>query len=87
MVTLFTGMREGEICGLSWDCVNFENGTITVKQQLSKLNRRGAEYKLAKTKNSKTRIITPAPSVIAILKNVKRFAIGEPDEGRPSMGE
>ena len=31
-VALFTGMREGEICGLPWDAVNFRDGTITVKQ-------------------------------------------------------
>ena len=32
-VTLFTGMREGEVCGLPWDAVDFRNGTITIKQQ------------------------------------------------------
>ena len=34
LVTLFTGMRIGEVCGLSWDAVNFKQGTITIKQQL-----------------------------------------------------
>ena len=29
-VALFTGMREGEICGLSWKDVDFKEGTITV---------------------------------------------------------
>lgn len=24
-VTLFTGMRQGEVMGLTWDCIDFEN--------------------------------------------------------------
>jgi integrase len=30
IVTLFTGMREGEVMGLMWDCVDFERGTLTI---------------------------------------------------------
>lgn len=33
-ITLFTGLREGEILGLTWDCVDLVNGRLTVKQQL-----------------------------------------------------
>jgi len=29
-----TGMRRAEILGLTWDCINFDKKTITVKQQL-----------------------------------------------------
>lgn len=31
---LYCGIRIGESIGLTWDCVNFENNTITIKQQL-----------------------------------------------------
>ena len=34
LVTLFTGMRESEVLGLTWDCVNFENNTITINKLL-----------------------------------------------------
>ncbi len=68
-VALFTGMREGEICGLSWDAVNFADGTITVKQQLQKGKEKGSSHYIATTKNDKARIITVAPYVMKILKD------------------
>ena len=39
LTTLFTGLREGEICGLQWDCVNLEAGTILVDKQLQSLRK------------------------------------------------
>lgn len=67
-VTLFTGMREGEVMGLMWDCVDFEAGTITINKQLQRLRGGGGEYRLTSTKNGKSRTITPAASVMALLK-------------------
>jgi integrase len=71
-VALFTGMREGEICGLSWKDVDFKNGTITVRQQLCKEKTKGGSFYIATTKNSKARTLTVAPFVMEILRNVKR---------------
>ena len=73
-VDVFTGMREGEILGLTWDCVDFISETITVKQQLQQIRHRGGagEYKLVPTKNDKTRILQPAPDVIKVLQKIKR---------------
>lgn len=71
-VALFTGMREGEICGLPWDAVNFVDGTITVKQQLCKEKRAGGQHYIAPTKNDKVRILTVAPFVVDILRNIFR---------------
>lgn len=34
LVTLFTGMREGEVLGLAWDRVDFDKGTLLIDQQL-----------------------------------------------------
>ena len=36
LVTLFTGMHQGEVLGLAWDCVDFDRGTISVRRQLQK---------------------------------------------------
>lgn len=66
-VTLFTGMREGEVLGLTWDCIDFKAGTITIKQQLQKVRGSGGEYVLVPTKNGKTRIIALASYVIQVL--------------------
>ena len=72
-VTLFTGMREGEILGLAWDCVDFTRGTLTVKQQLQYYGKEGGGYKLVETKNGKGRVIMPATFVMSILR--KQWAV------------
>lgn len=70
LVTLFTGMREGEVLGLTWDCVDFAAGTITVNKQLFRERDGSGIYHLAETKTGKTRTITPAPYVMKVLKQV-----------------
>lgn len=72
VTTLFTGMREGEVLGLTWDCIDIKGGTITIKQQLQKVRATGGEYILALTKNGKTRIIAPASYVMQILTNQRK---------------
>lgn len=37
VVTLGIGMRIGEILGLTWDCIDFDDRVITVKQTLAYL--------------------------------------------------
>ena len=68
IVTLFTGMREGEVLGLTWDCVDFKSGTILINKQLQKERGSGGKYGFVAPKNNKSRRITPAPTVMAILK-------------------
>lgn len=68
-VTLFTGMREGEILGLMWECVDFNAGTITINKQLQRYREpSGGVYRISVPKNSKGRTITPAASVMTLLK-------------------
>ena len=70
-VALFTGMRQGEVLGLSWDCVDFSAGTILIKQQLQREKRKDGQYMLVSLKNDKPRTITPAPWVMSLLKSHK----------------
>ena len=57
-VTLFTGMRQGEVLGLTWDCVDFNANTLYINKQLQKSKKVGGVYQLVPTKNSKARLIT-----------------------------
>lgn len=80
LVDLYTGMRRGEILGLTWDCVDFKKNQITVRQQLQ--TRSGGKYYLAPPKNDRTRILTVAPSVMSFLSQRK----GEQAEQRLAAG-
>ena len=71
IVTAFTGMRRGEVTGLTWDVVDFERGTIHINKQLQKVIGEKGKFQLVSTKNGKGRIITPAPSVMDLLRQVK----------------
>lgn len=72
LVTLFTGLREGEVLGLTWDCVDFERGTLTISKQMQLHQEKGMEaYTLVSTKNSRTRIIAAAPTVMEQLRRRK----------------
>lgn len=72
LVTLFTGLRQGEVLGLTWDCVDFENESIYINKQLTKTNKVGGAYCLATTKSSQSRLIFVAPTVMDVLRQQKR---------------
>lgn len=82
-VTLFTGMREGEVLGLTWNCVDFEKGLILINKQLQREKKKGGAYIFAPLKNDKARTITPAPWVMQLLRthrskqNEQRLRAGE----------
>ena len=67
LVDLFTGLRQGELLGLRWSCVNVEKGCITIDRQLY-MPEKGGQYSLQPLKNRKVRVIWPAPFVFDILK-------------------
>ena len=70
-VDLFTGMRQAEIIGLTWSCVDFDKGIIRIEKQLRKNHSGGSKYEFSSLKNGKTRVITPAPMVFDVLRKVK----------------
>ena len=69
-VDLLTGLRQGELLGLSWAAVDSSAGTITVKQQLQ---RQGKEYVIAPTKNDKVRVVSPAPAAFELLRKQEKI--------------
>ncbi len=72
VITLFTGLREGEVLGLTWDAVDMDKGMLVVNKQLQKARGKGGAYSLVPTKNSKSRCITLAPFVLTLIKDIRR---------------
>lgn len=52
-VDLFTGLREGELLGLMWDCVDFNKGTILVNKQLHRSQKRARATILLRPKTTR----------------------------------
>lgn len=71
LVALFTGLRRGKVCGLTWDCVDLKRGTILINKQLQNIPGKPGEYRLVSSKNGRDRTITAAPFVIEVLKRHK----------------
>ncbi|NFH89146.1 site-specific integrase [Clostridium botulinum] len=71
-IALNTGMRVGEVCGLTWDCVDFENKTIRVEKILIFKTKQGYEFGTPKTKKS-IRTISIGDTLINILKSHKKW--------------
>lgn len=71
-VTLFTGMRQGEVLGLTWDCIDFQRGTIHLYRQLQRVRSGGGAFHFTTLKNKEERTFKPPVNVLGILKKVKR---------------
>ena len=86
-IVLWLGLRESEAAGLTWDCIDFDKGTVTIRQQLIKRPNKDGGFTIASPKNSKYRTIVPAPFVMEIFKKRKaeqaeqRLIAGELWEG------
>jgi len=71
-VILFTGLREAEATGLTWDCIDFKAGTLKVCKQLQKRPLKDGGFAFAPLKNDKIRVLRPAPFVMSLLERRKR---------------
>ena len=70
-VTMYTGMRQAEVMGLTWDCVDIKNGTIYIDKQLLHEKKKGGKFKFAPPKNNKPRTIIPIPSVMRLIEMIR----------------
>ena len=63
MILLLTGMRRGELCGLEWSNIGFEEGTITIERLVT--TEKGVELveKDPKTESSK-RVISISDKLV-----------------------
>lgn len=74
ILTLFTGMREGKVLGLTWDCIDFHTGIISVEKQMQLHQDKGSKgYELVSPKNGRSRTIAAAQTVLARLQQQCRW--------------
>ena len=89
-VILFTGLRESEALGLTWDCVDFHSGTVKICKQLQKRRIEDGGTTLSSTKSGKTRVIKPAPFVMELLakqySNQNRWRMNAKDRWQEDIG-
>ena len=75
-VEVMTGLRRGEICGLKWQDIDFEENKLHVNRSVSV--KRGGGLNIGETKTETgVRCIQLPPSVAELLKNRKQTAITE----------
>jgi len=76
LLELTTGLRRGELLALTWDCVDFAKGTITVKQSLSRVRYVEEGFTRLEATDTKTeaskRTIPLLPEAVRELKALKR---------------
>ena len=75
-VEVMTGLRRGEICGLKWQDINFEENKLQVKRSVSVKKGGGVSIGETKTETGVRSILMP-PSVAEVLQNRKQRAITE----------
>ncbi|MBQ9298881.1 MAG: site-specific integrase [Clostridia bacterium] len=69
---LFTGVRESELIGLTWDCIDFDEVTIHLYRQYVRPRKTGKKYRFTKLKTKKARTFTPSKSVMDLLLRIRR---------------
>lgn len=84
-VLLFTGMRRGELMGLVWSDIDFEQNTITIQRSMQYLPDKGTYVADTKTKSSHRVIKVPASAMQSLRQyrtwEQKTFlSIGQPWE-------
>lgn len=75
-LALLTGARRGEICGLRWSDINFEQGTIAINRTLQYIPGTGTVFNAPKTKRSR-RCIKIGADCVALLKEYSLYQKAE----------
>ena len=63
LIALNTGLRKGELCGLCWDCINFDTRQITIKRTMDRYGLK------ERTKSNKIRVVPMNDTVYTALYN------------------
>ena len=69
LLWLSTGLRNGEIRGLTWDCVRWDEGELLVCKTLRRDGFKTGQYSWAPTKTGKERVV---PLPVQVLKMLRK---------------
>ncbi len=64
LLTLFTGLRVGEICALRWNKINIGSGSLYVDQSMQRIQNHTTDHE------AKTRIIITAPKSLSSIRTI-----------------
>ena len=78
-LAMLTGMRIGESCGLTWECVDFEGSRILVQSTLDYTRERGLYLETPKTRSS-LRTIPILPATEQVLRDQKALQAKQKSE-------
>lgn len=70
LLLIDTGCRRGEACGLQWQAVDLDAGTITIERNLQYTTAKGVYETLPK--NGRTRVVDISPDVANLLRELRR---------------
>lgn len=70
LLLIDTGCRRGEACGLQWQAVDLDAGTITIERNLQYTTAKGVYETLPK--NGRTRVVDISPDVASLLRELRR---------------
>jgi integrase len=72
-LALDSGMRKGELCGLQWDDIDWDTGTVTIQRTLIRASKNKPIF--GPVKNRKPRTIMIAPETISLLKAHRKHQV------------
>ena len=70
-LAVMTGMRESEVIGMTWSCVNEAAGTMEIKQQLRRFSYKDPGNIFAPTKNGKPRTIDITKHTVDLVRAIR----------------
>ncbi len=79
---MFTGVRKGEICGLNWSDIDFDNKKVRIVRQYEAVSKRGLILKEPKTEAG-TRELELSDHLISVIQDYRKWY----EEKRSSMGD
>lgn len=76
LLAIYGGFRRAELCGLTWDNIDFDNQIVSVRKTLNYICGQGLQLDTPKTSKSERSLKLPA-EIFAYLRKLQEFYSGE----------